>query len=1318
MRTQTICLLLNLIDECIGALGADRGNIAERSARAARAGLKALCALALAGALLPIAHAQDMSTGALNVTVEDTAGAAINGAQVTLRDLETNDLHTATTKGAGNAVLPYLNPALYSLTVTREGFSAKVYPSVTIQTNQVTDIKVSLAVGATTQSVTVSGEESPLLDTTQNVMSTTLDLKQVQDLPLYGRDTFALAFLVPGAVGNNINNLPGGAVDVSANGFSTMTNRNKSSGFDYDGPSTTNRLEDVQEMTVQSGELDASKGGTAAMDIGFVTRRGTNQFHGQLFEDYRSDALNANSWVNNYEGLSRGILIINDFGGSVGGPILKDKLFFFASLANFREPFNSPVSTPVGTPLALSGVYEYVPQGTSTVKTDNVLQAGASGGCSTCTNKINPLIAADLANIESTYTQPGVTITNVDLNHNSVNFLNKETIIQKFPTLRLDYNLTPNFRLTGSANESNFYNIDQGGYQDPPFPGPLYANQDYSNVERNYQVVTGFDWNIKPNLVNAFRAGYLYDSFLYNSQGIDTPTPGMVEQGDLAFGFGLNSGVNGFNSLRGGSYYPVLSVKDGNTWVHGAHTFQFGVESATEVDHYYNNQFVPYVGVNGIASGDPVTNALVGSVAANAPSSAVSDVEGLYATLTGRLTYYSLGQFVNARTKVFQPGISFNLHERLNQTALYIEDSWKAMPTLTLNLGLRWDLTGASQDETGFYTHPSVADLWGPTPVGDLFHPGDLGGAANPVEGPATKAYNPTYVHPEPNVGIAWSPRQPADSFMGKFFGDGKSVLRLSYTFKNYTEGAQNFWNFGSNNGANFNTYFYANPVAPSGSTPGAGFYNAGSLSLGGTLPALASTSPIPFSPTITEASQAFSDTSFLTFDPNIKQPWVESWEVGIQRQLSANNVIELRYVGNVSRNQWLGVNYNETNIFENGFLNDFKNAQLNLAASGGTTFQGSHPTPILNQAFAASGPGNFSNGQFITWLSQGQAGAFAQSLAGNPTYFCSLVGAANFSPCATAGASGSGAYPINFFQVNPYAAGSSTSAGVGIFEMVNDGTSNYNALQVDFRQRPSHGMEFDANYSFSHSLENNVQGSTAPGFYGGGGIGGRPNGLTGNNSGPGYYTLRDTHLNYFPSSFDIRHVFHLSGTYDLPFGHGRTFFSQNKIANATVGGWTVGAILTDESGDPFLFTGGTNPFNQNDGGITLNNVTPSDLQSQIHIRPSVGHPWVNLFDSKFYNAVSGQANTAYISPNFNAGTIGHLLWLHDPKWINTDMAVSKVIPVFKEMNLKVQGEFLNAFNHPAWTGMDAGVQDTTFGTTATTANNPRNIELRANFQF
>src|SRR5581483_3747060 len=121
------------------------------------------------------------------------------------------------------------------------------------------------------------------------------------------------------------------------------------------------------------------------------------------------------------------------------------------------------------------------------------------------------------------------------------------------------------------------------------------------------------------------------------------------------------------------------------------------------------------------------------------------------------------------------------------QVALFAQDSWKATPTLTLNAGLRWDFTGASTDETGFYTHPSISDLWGPSGEGNLFKPGTLTGNYNAIEAPSAQSYAPTYIHPEPTVGFAWNPRDSDSNVIGKLFGDGKSVIRGSFTFKNYT---------------------------------------------------------------------------------------------------------------------------------------------------------------------------------------------------------------------------------------------------------------------------------------------------------------------------------------------------------------------------------------------------------------------------------------------------------------------------------------------------------------------------------------------------
>jgi len=206
----------------------------------------------------------------------------------------------------------------------------------------------------------------------------------------------------------------------------------------------------------------------------------------------------------------------------------------------------------------------------------------------------------------------------------------------------------------------------------------------------------------------------------------------------------------------------------------------------------------------------------------------------------------------------------------------------------------------------------------------------------------------------------------------------------------------------------------------------------------------------------------------------NIAAPYVQQWNFGIQREIGQNSAIEVRYVGNLSLHQWLGYNINEVNIVENGFLNEFKNAQGNLArnvaAGRGNTFAnvagvpGNVPLPIMTAAFGSANSVNFSNGTYITNLNTGAAGTLARTIANNPTFYCNMVGTAAFPACATRGVNVAGAgYPINFFQVNPYANGSSVNY------LDASGTSNYHAFQVEFRQRPTHGAQFNVNYTWSH---------------------------------------------------------------------------------------------------------------------------------------------------------------------------------------------------------------------------------------------------------
>ncbi len=361
----------------------------------------------------------------------------------------------------------------------------------------------------------------------------------------------------------------------------------------------------------------------------------------------------------------------------------------------------------------------------------------------------------------------------------------------------------------------------------------------------------------------------------------------------------------------------------------------------------------------------------------------------------------------------------------------------------------------------------------------------------------------------------------------------------------------------------------------------------------------------------------------------------------------------------------------------------------------------------------------DYGASNFITQLQTGQAGATAGTLAGiNGTapYFCNLVGA-SFGPCANnIGFTGAGAgYPINYFQVNPYAQ------GVGASETVAEGYSNYNALQVDFRQRSWHGLQMDANYTWSHTLgiatQNNWQGQGA------------------------VFTLRDMRLSYGPTLFDLRHVIHINGTYDLPFGKGKEFANRGGALDRVVGGWTVGTIFTFQTGTPFLLAGGGNTFNDYaDGGVTLTGVTASQLQSSIGTYRIPGTTQVAFINPKYLaSPTGGGANPAFINQNTTPGTIGQRVWLYGPHNTYDDVSITKNFPITERFRFSLQAEMLNAFNHPTFGpgasngctyfcfpgGFSPFVQAGSFGIgsgTLNPANLPtggaRLIELRGNFEF
>jgi hypothetical protein len=406
----------------------------------------------------------------------------------------------------------------------------------------------------------------------------------------------------------------------------------------------------------------------------------------------------------------------------------------------------------------------------------------------------------------------------------------------------------------------------------------------------------------------------------------------------------------------------------------------------------------------------------------------------------------------------------------------------------------------------------------------------------------------------------------------------------------------------------------------------------------------------------------------------------------------------------------------NEVDIFNNGFLQEFRNAQNNLiihqtvglcgqagkpaCSFANSGLAGQVALPIFDAAFGARGSltpiavgSGYQSATFLDNLANGAAGTLASRLANDQNYVCRMFGN-TFSPCARVlpTANAPGPYPINFFMLNPFVAGLANGNPNGRLNYVDDtGWDSYNGLQVQFRQRLSNGLNWQANWTWSKSLTNIAADNQ--------------------NQSVDFLTLRDFKTTNRESLFDIRHTIQISGTYDLPFGRGKTFDLKNRWLNEIVGGWTLGNIFVFNTGQPVQLTGGfATVNNSNNPGVQGVQLAPGVTLKQIQ----------KLFNAKRVSLTSlnragatpidflavdqrligpdGRANPAYIVPNRTPGSFGQILFIRDRNTFSWDTSILKNIQMRERMHLQLFAGFSNILNHPRWGIPNTNVFSTSFG--------------------
>ncbi len=1264
-----------------------------------------LLALLLWLASLSIALGQVSSSaaGRIHGIVTDPSGAAIPGATLLLTDNATGHEVTVKSEKEGDYTFLSLDPGSYQLTVTMTGFQTAVYDGIIVDASRITDQPVSLKLGSVSDRVEVSGV-APVLETSSSQISTTVENNDIQDLPLSGRDTLPFATLMAGNQNLGINDssgrygtfngLPNASMNISLDGMNNNSQRFKSGGTSFFEFAPA-RLDAIQEVTITTTGSGADASGDGAMQIQLVTKRGTENYHFKLFEQFRNDDLNANSFFNNAKGLPRTKIRQNDFGGNIGGPLpvpfvpyFKHRLFFFINFEATPLPTSFVDTATTLTPLAQTGQFSYI--GTDGVThTVNVLQKAAAAGYS---GAIDPTVAGIFNTTNGTLKGGALTPSTTDLIHETLTWNQAYTSNTYYPTARLDYQIAPKVAWHGTWN-LRYNNI--AGY--PQYPGLSVLGNAYKIT--TYVASNTVDWTITPAMLNSATFGvqsngeYFYQGTGYNQWSAYGNR--NISFQPSTFTPAITSPVPGQTPFIRNN--PVYQFRDNLSWLRGKHSITFGA-SWLHSSFWESSFGAPGGGgiptyTLGVSSSDPVANVFS---AANFPairSADVANAEQLYAILTGRLSGISSGYGIDENTKQYSPFSPVTQRFAYTTSGIYTQDSFRVSSEFTLNYGLRWEFTTPIRNTNNIDLIATYPNLFGPSYY--ALEPRALSPNQNPVLVQQAAAYSADYKQPSPNFGFAWNPKYK-DGWLGALLGH-RTVIRASYAINFYQEGMNAISNVMSSNGGSIQSQSLA---------PGQVGFTPGGLTLASPTPALV-TNPSAFASTLPESDFTFAN-SIYGVNPNLRQPYVQNWTFGLQRELAKNTVVEARYVGNKATHIWHYYNVQETDIFHNGFLQEFVNAQSNLnvnAAAGKTGFAnnglpGQVALPIMSTAFGSPTSSTFNNSTFITDLQTGQAGAFAQSLATTPTYLCNLVGN-KFAPCASIAHTVSGPYPINFFQPNPF--------GTGAFYQDDNGNTNYNALQVEVRKAYSQGFSFSANYTYSHTL-GNIYNSMSQ---------------TGQSN---ERTLANDRLDYGATPFDIRHVFQAYWNYSLPIGKGRLVNVQNRFLDAIVGGWTISGIHRITSGSVFQLSSNYYPVNGftynslSNGGVVLNGINRGQLQNLFNDFYGNANKTVNFVDPSLIGS-DGRSNPAILAPATTPGQFGALVYLYGPHVFSNDLAMLKEVPIAEKLRFGFQIEALNAFNHPIFSpvptaGNSISITSTTFGQTSSSLIGPRNLQLRAYLQW
>jgi hypothetical protein len=1177
---------------------------------------------------------QGQATSSVTGIVSDPSGSVLPESTVTLTNPSTGTTYTGKTNSVGSYRITNVPPGPgYTIEVSHAGFNSYKVESVYVNVANVATQNVTLSPGTQVEISVSAAGQGVTLNTEDATIGNNVQVGKLNELPVQNRLTPAVLFSLQ----------PGVTIDGSVTGARTDQNFVSVDGLDVNDLATGDfgqinggaPVDSVQEFRGIVAGFTSGTGFGGGGQFALVTKSGSNQWHGQANIYHRDNSTMANDWFNNLAGIRAPKLVQNQFGGSIGGPIKHDRAFFFFDYTNSRIARQQSVLRTVPLPSFLAGNISYINNGAG---------CSRSSRQNTQPNCISQLTPAQVRNmdpagigesaavfnlIKSRY--PGVNDVTAGDGVNSGGF-RFNAPFDTFTSVyvgRIDYNLTSAVRLwgRGTVTRGNQINTVQ------QFPGDPAAGQ---LVDRSYAYVGGLDWQIGANKFNQFNYGATVQDWNF-------PRPSNalgVNQVSFATGTTtLFSTPFSSPSNAQGRHIPIPQVQDNFTWSVGRHALSFGgtfkwIKASEFSTIDYNSLGV---GLSGNVQG--LTSSLRPSDLLPASTTAQVTYDSAFVAALGRVgSVNSTFNYDTSGNALPQPSGSQRTYQYY-QTQVYFSDAWKVTPHLTLKYGLSYqyysvpyEIHGLETAQTAFTFDKYIAARVAQSQSGNVnpdalpFLTYSLGGPKN--NGPGL--YQPDHKNFAPNVAFAWNP-----SFDSSTVFSGGIGTVYDRTIVNAVQYQQDQYNYLFQQSTANNYGSGADPVGSLANDPRYG-------SVPGVTPP--STPKPPFTPYVDASGPYGLPTGQFNqmIDPKLKTPYSIMANFGIQHQFSGSTLLKVSWVGRYGRRLLAQADASQLIDFP-----DKVSGQLMGDAIGKVTQQlraGADPTNLPAQPWLEN----------MLPAGEGESYGYPNTTSLVADNLQSLLIKGDFADTVQALS-----VPVeqNGFGL-PYNVGMASQFASNV-TFTSKGFSTYNGLLVSLQENLTHGLQFDLNYTWAHSIDNTSL-------------------IANDQAIAGYGFICDVlrpRLCRANSDFDVTHYITSYMTYQLPFGRGRMYGGNLPwLLDEAVGGWDLSNIVSWHSGNAFSTVSSAFVAGYANNAAAIFTGSSADIQRKVHKTDS---GTLTLF------ADPSRAANAFVGPvGFQIGPRNSL---RGPQYFNLDTGLAKTFKVVPDwgLNIKLRADAFNILNHP-----------------------------------